>query len=216
MAGVASYGGMGAAKGELLRMLKNRLAPGGRHRSVTFLAIQAEIRQRMVGVNSLIEIIYMTPFTLHRSIDEFFATLRDMTGVAIRDNMDSHQRESPLGVSLHDILSILPVDGSMAVSALDTELGPVNVGMAIGALYADIGKPQILMTAPAGGVLVRAGKRKARPGMRKAGRFLYEFPSLSGMTGVTIPGYIAVRAFPGAKIVKDHHQKYNRCYTEKY
>jgi len=183
---------------------------------MTFLAIQAEIRQRMVGVDGLIEIIYMAALTLHRGIDKFLATLRDMTGVAIHNNVDPHQRESPPGVGLHDILSILPVHGSMAIPALDTELGPVNVGMTVGTLYADIGKPQILMTTPAGGVLVRAGKRKACPGMRKAGRFLYKFPSLSGMTGVTIPGYIAVRAFPGAKIVKDHHQEYNRCYTENY
>jgi len=61
------------------------------------------------------------------------------------------------------------------------------------------------MTTPAGGVLMRAGKRKACFGMGKGAGFPYLTPALGGMAGVTIPGYIAVGAFPGAEIVKDYH-----------
>jgi len=95
----------------------------------------------MVRIDGFIEIIYMTAPAFHRGIDKFLATLRDMTGVAIDDNMHAHQWKSPFGVGPHDIFSILPVHGSMAVPAIDTELRPVNIRMAVGTFYSDIGKP---------------------------------------------------------------------------
>jgi hypothetical protein len=119
--------------------------------------------------------------------------------------MHTHQGKSALGMSFQNILSILPVYGGMTIPALDPELGPMNVRMAIRAFYPDMGKLEFFMTVSAVGILMGSGKRKTCCGMRKTGGFPDKIPSLGGMAGVAIPGNIAVGTFPGAKIDKNNH-----------
>ena len=172
---------------------------------MTLLAVETEICQRVVGIDCLIEIIDMATLANQRSADKLLTALRDMTGVAIDDNMHPHKRKSPLGVGLQNILSILPVDRRMAIPAFETELGTMNVRMAVGALYPDMRELELLMTVSAIGILMRSCKRKSGFGMRKTGGFLYEIPTLGSMAGVAIPLYIAMGTFPGVKIDKNNH-----------
>ena len=168
-------------------MLVHRLAPARRYRGMAFLAIPTEIGKRMIGIGCAVEIVYMASLALHRRLRKLLAPLRYMTGIAIGEDVHSHQRESPLGVGLQNILPILPVDGSVAIPAIYPELRAMYIRMAIDAFDSNIGEFKVHMTFPALGILMRPGQRKSGFRMREIRRLLQYPPSFSGMAGVTIP-----------------------------
>lgn len=177
---------------EFAGMLKRCIPPVRRYGGMACLAVGGEPGQDMIGILSGCEIVLMAALAIQGSTREFLSPLLDMTGLAIDNGMYSHQGETSRGVSLEQILPVLPAVRGMAILAFYAELASVDVGMTIGTFHTDMGEFQILVAAKAINSLVISDQRETRLGVIELQRFLKSLPGTGGMTLLTIPIDIAV------------------------
>jgi len=176
-------------------MLIYGMLPAAGHRKMTILAICVEARLGVVRIHAAVEVGLMAAAAVKRSACVFFPALTHVAGVAVGYRVGTHQRKAPGGVQLQDILMIGPVGRDMTSGAIDSELIPVNVGMAVDTSGADAREFQIHMAIGAGGQSVGSGKRKTGFVMIEFQRLPHLAPRFRGMAIETIPLDLPVRAF---------------------
>jgi hypothetical protein len=116
---------------------------------MTLFAIGTEPGFGMIRINALGIAFQMAPLAHHRRPGKFVSTLVDMAGVAIDYRVNPHKRKTLLSMLAQNIFMILPIGGRMTALTIETELPAMDIGMAIGAGDAGMGKPQILMATTA-------------------------------------------------------------------
>ena len=142
------------------RMIKARARPRV-HRGVALLALRRKSQGSVTGR-------FRAEVRIHVTADAIGGqslVLADggafVAGLAIGDRVRADQREAVL-VLANGFQRDRPAVDAVALLALRSHLAAVNVGMAIGALVAHVGKHRIGMALLAGNVLVQAAQRVPR------------------------------------------------------
>ena len=94
--------------------------------------------------------------------------------------MSTQQRKS-VEVVLNRLGRNLPAERRVALGAIGAKLAAVNIGVAIGAILANIGEHRLGMAARAGYFLVHAAKRVARGVVIEFGNGAYGSPARIGV-----------------------------------
>ena len=115
----------------------------------------------MGRIQRLHKILHVAAAAFHRRVGKFPALFVGMAGLAVQQSMHAQQREVGFAVHLKHIPPVIPVFGRMAIFAAHTELGFMNIGMAIGTGHRRMLKYKRLMTGPAFRSGVPADKRES-------------------------------------------------------
>ena len=90
-----------------------------------------------------------------------------------------------------------PTQDGVTLVALRAHLAPVNVGVAIGALFPDVSKYRLDMALGAGDTFVHAAQRVTRAVVIELGNVADRLPSAEGVAVLARDGQRAVRAARG-------------------
>jgi len=161
--------------------------------AVALLAGGGEIGGHVAGARRVLVILSVTGIALRGQSLKLPGRRTFVAGSAVQRRMGPNQRKTIL-VLLDLRQRNHPSLNGMALLAGRAELAPVNVGVAVGAFAAHIGKNRLDMALRARDSLVHAAQRVTRLAVVELGNIADRFPSAEGVAVLAGNVQIAVRA----------------------
>lgn len=161
-----------------LQVIEARAEP--RVHGVAQLATGAEAGCHVAGTSSPLERLRVAGVALGRHRGEVAQSTIFVTRGAVQRRVGSHQRE-PIVVVLNRFNRYVPAIHRVTLFASCTHLGAMDIGMAVGALGANVGKHGLGMALRAHHSLVHTAQREACLVVIKLRHAANRFPSQRGV-----------------------------------